>query len=222
MKNLPNHPEDNNSKSNKTNLNKTNHTKATANKFKFSRLISEFIVFGLISISGYAVAQQFPPESMECQTADGSQQNDQYAKQQHEHRKGPFVDFDMNKDGKLSPKEVKGPLKEDFKILDKNHDGFLTKPEVQPPKCQDREVRQDNRFKNKPDQNRLNDRPNHHQLNDNQNGKKDAGPFKDLDQNNDGKLSKEEVRGPLENDFKRFDKNSDGYLTQDEVPPPRH
>jgi len=66
MKNLPNHPEDNNSKSNKTNINKTNHTKRTANTFKFSRLISEFIVFGFIYISGYAVAQLFPPEPTEC------------------------------------------------------------------------------------------------------------------------------------------------------------
>jgi Ca2+-binding EF-hand superfamily protein len=40
-------------------------------------------------------------------------------------------DMDKNKDGKLSLKEVKGPLKEDFKIIDLNDDGFITKKELE-------------------------------------------------------------------------------------------
>lgn len=39
----------------------------------------------------------------------------------------------------------------------------------------------------------------------------------EMDVNKDDRLSKEEVRGPLQNDFDRFDKNKDGYLTRDEL-----
>jgi Ca2+-binding EF-hand superfamily protein len=45
--------------------------------------------------------------------------------------------MDTNKDGKLSKKEVKGPLKKDFLKVDANKDGFLTKVELEkmpPPK----------------------------------------------------------------------------------------
>ena len=38
--------------------------------------------------------------------------------------------MDANKDGKLSAKEVKGPLSEDFDRLDANDDGFLTEDEL--------------------------------------------------------------------------------------------
>lgn len=47
----------------------------------------------------------------------------------------------------------------------------------------------------------------------------------EMDVDKDDRLSKEEVRGPLQNDFDRFDKNKDGYLTRDELsdlpPPPK-
>jgi len=46
--------------------------------------------------------------------------------------------------------------------------------------------------------------------------------FAQMDRNNDGKLSKQEVKGPLAQDFKRFDRNNDGYLTQDELPPAKN
>ena len=39
--------------------------------------------------------------------------------------------MDANKDGKLSKKEVKGPLKDDFKKIDANEDGFLSKKEIE-------------------------------------------------------------------------------------------
>ncbi|USD67781.1 DUF1566 domain-containing protein [Vibrio sp. SCSIO 43136] len=45
-------------------------------------------------------------------------------------------------------------------------------------------------------------------------------PMTDLDRNNDGKLSRQEVRGPLAQDFDRLDRNGDGYLTEDEIPAP--
>jgi Ca2+-binding EF-hand superfamily protein len=44
--------------------------------------------------------------------------------------------------------------------------------------------------------------------------------FEQLDTNGDGQLSKDEVKGPLQNDFDRFDANGDGMLSQDELPAP--
>lgn len=41
--------------------------------------------------------------------------------------------------------------------------------------------------------------------------------FKDLDADEDGKLSKKEVRGPLKNHFDKVDLNEDGYLTREEL-----
>jgi hypothetical protein len=55
---------------------------------------------------------------------------------EHNAKKGPppaselLKKMDANKDGKLSKKEVKGPLKHDFLKIDKNKDGFLSKAEL--------------------------------------------------------------------------------------------
>jgi len=43
-------------------------------------------------------------------------------------------------------------------------------------------------------------------------------PFAQMDRNQDGKLSKSEVRGPLANDFDRIDANGDGYISKSELP----
>ncbi|CAM2825649.1 EF-hand domain-containing protein [Flavobacterium frigoris] len=39
-------------------------------------------------------------------------------------------EMDINKDGKLSKGEVKGPLQDDFSKVDANKDGFLTLEEL--------------------------------------------------------------------------------------------
>jgi Ca2+-binding EF-hand superfamily protein len=41
--------------------------------------------------------------------------------------------------------------------------------------------------------------------------------FKDLDKNEDGKLSIKEVKGPLKEDFKKVDTNEDGFITKKEL-----
>ena len=38
--------------------------------------------------------------------------------------------MDANEDGKLSKKELKGPIKNDFSKIDTNEDGFITKAEL--------------------------------------------------------------------------------------------
>nr|WP_321223089.1 YHYH protein [uncultured Psychroserpens sp.] len=56
-----------------------------------------------------------------------------------------FERMDENNDGKLSPKEVKGPLAENFLKVDANNDGYLTKEELKNmPKPQGQNTRRRN------------------------------------------------------------------------------
>ena len=41
--------------------------------------------------------------------------------------------------------------------------------------------------------------------------------FAQMDTNKDGKLSKEEVKGPLQNNFSKIDTNGDGFITKEEL-----
>jgi Ca2+-binding EF-hand superfamily protein len=41
--------------------------------------------------------------------------------------------------------------------------------------------------------------------------------FKQLDKNEDGKISLKEVKGPLKKDFKKIDTNEDGFLSKEEI-----
>jgi|TARA_B110000902_G_C14010501_1_gene476272 Ca2+-binding EF-hand superfamily protein len=41
--------------------------------------------------------------------------------------------------------------------------------------------------------------------------------FKDLDSNEDGKISLKEVKGRLKKDFKKIDINEDGFITKKEL-----
>lgn len=41
--------------------------------------------------------------------------------------------------------------------------------------------------------------------------------MKDLDEDEDGKLSKEEVKGRLKEDFDKIDANEDGFLSEEEL-----
>jgi Ca2+-binding EF-hand superfamily protein len=40
--------------------------------------------------------------------------------------------------------------------------------------------------------------------------------LKQMDANEDGKLSKKEIKGPLKDDFKKVDTNEDGFITKKE------
>lgn len=41
--------------------------------------------------------------------------------------------------------------------------------------------------------------------------------FKDLDRNEDQKISLKEVKGPLKKDFNKIDLNEDGFITKEEL-----
>lgn len=60
----------------------------------------------------------------------------QQENQQRERRQPPSIDelfehLDANEDGKLSKKEVRGPLSRDFDNIDLNEDGFLSREELE-------------------------------------------------------------------------------------------
>lgn len=40
--------------------------------------------------------------------------------------------------------------------------------------------------------------------------------IKDMDANKDGKLAKDEIKGPLKNDFTKVDTDKDGFITEAE------
>ncbi|SKB73260.1 CREC-EF hand family protein [Maribacter arcticus] len=41
--------------------------------------------------------------------------------------------------------------------------------------------------------------------------------LKQMDKNEDGQLSKNEVKGPLKNDFDKIDADEDGFITKEEL-----
>jgi Ca2+-binding EF-hand superfamily protein len=41
--------------------------------------------------------------------------------------------------------------------------------------------------------------------------------FKDLDKDEDGKISLKEAKGPLKKDFKKIDLNEDGFISKEEL-----
>lgn len=41
--------------------------------------------------------------------------------------------------------------------------------------------------------------------------------LKKMDKDEDGQLSKDEVKGPLKNDFAKIDTNEDGFITKEEL-----
>ena len=115
---------------------------------------------------------------------------------------GSFKQLDTYKDGKLSNEEVKVPVTGDVAKVDSKKDGSTLKeepgkkpgPQGQQPPAQTE-----------------------------QQGPPPGGQpsveeiFAQMDANKDGKISKEEARGPLQNDFVKIDTNKDGFISKEEL-----
>lgn len=115
-----------------------------------------------------------------------------------------FKMMDANEDGKLSLKEVKGPLKNDFSKVDLDENGFITKEE----------------FEKAPKPNRQGGRQ-EKQSQEKGNTEKPEPIAVDIlnkmDADKDGKLSEKEVKGHLAKDFAKLDTDEDGFLSKEEL-----
>src|SRR5262245_5248356 len=98
--------------------------------------------------------------------------------------------FDVNKDGKISKGEAKGPLAANFARIDRNGDGYLDKEELKP--AAERLAAAGGQP----------GRPNLERV--------VADILERLDANKDGKISKDEAKNaPIAEAFARLDKNND-------------
>lgn len=117
--------------------------------------------------------------------------------------------MDTNKDGKLSRDEAKGPIAQNFDRLDANKDGFLDKEEL---RVAAKRFVEANGGK-KP---AVGGRP--RKNNDGPANVGQAAPnFDALDQNADGRLTREELKGTaLADKFAEIDTNKDGKIDRKE------
>ncbi|MDA1015878.1 MAG: EF-hand domain-containing protein [Planctomycetota bacterium] len=122
-----------------------------------------------------------------------------------------FQKLDANGDGKISEQELTNAGKY-FAELDRNKDGAIDPSELFGPRPQGRPG-QDRPNANRPGQPRPTDRP------EGQPGRRAFNPesfFKQLDRNNDGKLSRDEAPDRMKERFDQIDANKDGSVDVDE------
>jgi Ca2+-binding EF-hand superfamily protein len=117
--------------------------------------------------------------------------------------------FDKNKDGYLTKDELPPRLAANFERIDRNGDGKLDKQEVELLLLVLRKrFEADAKASTKPSTN-PSTKPEVEQ--------RVTQILERLDTNRDGKISREEAKGPLANQFDRLDTNRDGYLDKSEL-----
>jgi len=154
-----------------------------------------------------------------------------------------FQQYDRNKDGYLERNELPEPLREQFEAFDANRDGRISREELQrgmasiTPKRQPSDMiyvlieMSDCEDGCTAEVQRAYDIL--RRLDTNKNGKIDPDElkdgrerlikarvnalFKDLDANQDGRISREEARGQIRGDFDRIDANRDGFIDRNEL-----
>ncbi len=118
-----------------------------------------------------------------------------------------FLGMDDNNDGVIERSEFKGPHPEIFDEADTNHDGKLTLDEL---KALAQKMTE--RMKGEMRENMRNTRG--------ELGPRDGGEgfmLRHMDQNHDGKIQREEAKGPIERNFDEIDTNHDGVLDKEEL-----
>ena len=133
------------------------------------------------------------------------------------------MQFDRNKDGKLSRQEVPQQMSRMFDRMDRNKDGFVTQDELRP------QMGGGGNSKGRPQAGGIDpstglpigtggNRPQGGGMGPGM-GSPGGVPVRiaQYDSNKDGKLSKQEVPEQLGRIFDFIDRNKDGYVTQDEL-----
>ena len=133
------------------------------------------------------------------------------------------MQFDRNKDGKLSKQEVPQQMSRMFDRMDRNKDGFVTQDELRP------QMGGGGNSKGRPQAGGIDpstglpigtggNRPQGGGMGPGM-GSPGGVPVRiaQYDSNKDGKLSKQEVPEQLGRIFDFIDRNKDGYVTQDEL-----
>ena len=110
-----------------------------------------------------------------------------------------FEKRDKNEDGKLEKSELIGLISNDFEKFDTDDDGFISKKELADSDALS------SKGKRQRGKRQSGDRPDPAQM------------MEHMDSNKDGKLSKEEVRGPLARHFSKIDSNNDGFISKEEL-----
>ena len=111
--------------------------------------------------------------------------------------------MDKNNDGKLSKDELPERMKENFDRLDANSDGFSTRPSFAAPWAAAVPMAPDG--------------PEARVAPDGQGRPDPKQMLKRIDNNGDGKLSKDEPPERMQENFDRIDANSDGFVEADEL-----
>ena len=132
-----------------------------------------------------------------------------------------LMEFDNNKDGKLSKQELPERMQGIFARGDANKDGILTKEELQKMAAAQAAPAENSRGGG--------ERDDHGERGGEREGGREGGPrgggmmrmmplLSALDENSDGTISADEINNSSVS-LKKLDKNNDGQLTEDEVRP---
>jgi Ca2+-binding EF-hand superfamily protein len=121
--------------------------------------------------------------------------------------------LDVNGDGRISRDEAKGPLAASFDAADADKDGFLTEAELRATR-----ERVGKNKRGKGGGKTPSDMPPPGKGVPSKGGMPEFSMLlQRMDSNGDGKVSKNEARGPFAENFDRFDTNRDGFLAKGEV-----
>lgn len=99
--------------------------------------MKKFMFLIALSIMGLSSCKSSKKTVDDSRNPSQSTVNTRNAERQHDGKRGGrdkgemFTKLDINKDGRLTKDEVKGPLAERFEAIDTNKDGFISKAEME-------------------------------------------------------------------------------------------
>jgi len=201
------------------------------------RVLFGSVVLGAILAAGFVVAQERVERPPAPKSGSEAGKPPQFDIDRF------FKDFDKNGDGFLQPEELPPELRPAFERIDTNRDGKISREELARGigHLQPRRRASDMVYMlietSDSDEDSRNEVQRAYEillsLDKNRDGKIDAQElkagrerilksridslFKQLDTNNDGRISREEAKGQIRQDFNEIDRNRDGFIDRDEL-----